>query len=903
MDSRFLYNGDERQSMTTESSGRITPRFSILRPSVGRLSIESRASVASTFKVEITQHSARVQKDTSLAELAHYDIDVWLRLKKEVCINASEIENFRASLKVATHQNDRSATQNFHSATALLWENHRKSIIKYLADLSIPKSEAEKKFKGWVTQQLEITPQAEEKVIQFVKYMKSLYLISRMESWLSPKRDKDFSIELQQRLQPQHIYFTRLQHLAALINRVACSVQPGMSAENIKPLIDNEIEEECFSYEAELKREKEKNHDPDELERLQQDMRDHLVSETAPLVTALAVKTIEELELYRANASDDVQRTADNNEIVQDELAMQEAATMEACNHIREHTIVKGLEDVEEDMSAEKLDVLALDCDGKTFSDKIIESENLSLIKKVIDYAQQRHKETFSEMLHHLNSIINQDGPVGLFYLAIHGCLFDVALMAEIGASLAPCAVKKLPFYDSNPTDSPGKVRPFETLFDEQNHFIPPSQLIDYAIQHADAETFALLLKNILGQFSENRQKKILPDYLERATEFGRCAHIAKILACADDYKVIWGEATSKSKKEKNLEKQENLDVGFCLFDPKSFSRVGFSKQSSGDINKKLLKYADDQVLADFIQQVGRDSWPHDAEDAAIEIRRELEKRFVIPDKPLTPQIQAALQKNWNVKQDAEKLVTYYDTATRHIVEQYQSNPALYANKAEDISRKANHTVQNASGTLIKKAEYLGNRLLTEFTPVNARSRPGFFSDPHLYNKTQRLVNARKRELEQKPSMLGSILGWNHQHGKEILNQENIQLGLFLSRKELYEIPITHQEKEARVQRAVLARGAFKETLDYLKNGSNSTKSNIMNTYLQNFIDGYDATGQAYSQLNLKEDITNASKRDGVLGKRKFWSRMWSSPSKTGRKATDDLAKLNNITTTSVTAA
>lgn len=319
-------------------------------------------------------------------------------------------------------------------------------------------------------------------------------------------------------------------------------------------------------------------------------------------------------------------------------------------------------------------------------------------------------------------------------------------------------------------------------------------------------------------------------------------------------------------------------------------------------INDCLLKQADDENFARIIKSLGDANKTNTAVPfTGAEIRAELRRRYMpeggeaapkIPDK-----VRDVLNQNFAFAQRGERLATFYDRVTRHVCVEYTKAPELYVKKTKAIVSTLKDAVKDETtsvGDFKGQAENVINELVMPNSKLNER-RPRSIPDPHFKSATQRLVETARATLNEgvlhslyrKSVNFARVLtGAGIQHDAALLSDSFETVDAGLSDAHLDRIPLTAGEKDGCVKRAALARGVFKKTLDYLGSRRYGTaKKEVMDKYIQKYVNGRNEQDEPYSAENLVNDLRGAAKDKTSLGERVgFWS------SSTAAKLKRDLA-------------
>lgn len=354
--------------------------------------------------------------------------------------------------------------------------------------------------------------------------------------------------------------------------------------------------------------------------------------------------------------------------------------------------------------------------------------------------------------------------------------------------------------------------------------------------------------------------------------------------------------------KNPQLEEQHAPSQFSCFF---SDAQLLLSSEEQTEINTQLLQQADDKTLVLFLERVECGNWPHPIAYSALEIRRELKRRYLNNDgtsKTSVPEtVRAVLNKNLAIAERGERLAIFYDRQTRHVCVSYLKDTTIYQDKAGVILEKfkeAAHSIPSEKklDTLESEATAIANALTDSVSPLNGR-RSGCVGDPHVLSKTQRLF-ADARAMLPSTSVFASIQktmirvanalpGAERQNDHSVLTRPIETIDAGLTDTLLEKIPLTAEEKKDCVKRAALARGAFKHTLEYLEYRKyGKDKKQAMDGLIQKYVNGRDESGASYSAQNLIADLKEAAQEKGTLGTRVGWF-----GSKTVSKLEDDLRR------------
>lgn len=309
-------------------------------------------------------------------------------------------------------------------------------------------------------------------------------------------------------------------------------------------------------------------------------------------------------------------------------------------------------------------------------------------------------------------------------------------------------------------------------------------------------------------------------------------------------------------------------------------------------MNKAMLQEADEHLLAHFIHKVGGEK-PAYYSPSATQVREELRRRYVETGAIPSEEVCVALNKNLAIAERADRLAVFYDKETRHICQVYQKNETLYTKKADIILKKYTESAKSLD-TLEREAFNIATNFSLPRSYLNER-RSGCVSDPHTLSKVQRLFDdaytlfpSVNRPIERTWVKLSNSLPFSaRQNDTSVLNREIATVDQRLHESLLNRIPLSYEEKDACVKRAALARGAFKKTLEYLDHRKyGNDKKEVMETYLQQYINGRNKENKPYSAQDLIKDLEEAKGETGELGKKVgFWA------SNTSHKLTKDLKK------------
>lgn len=287
------------------------------------------------------------------------------------------------------------------------------------------------------------------------------------------------------------------------------------------------------------------------------------------------------------------------------------------------------------------------------------------------------------------------------------------------------------------------------------------------------------------------------------------------------------------------------------------------------DIHVKLLEHADENALAYMIKEAGQEQyagqkqWPHNTIDCGKNIRHELERRYVKTRQEIPPTVKKNLQSSWNVAQRGEQLADFYALATKHVCKNFSENKDLYREKAASISNKITAKAKSMQNLTIEAVD-LANDWLTPNDNLNLRSSKYF--NWSLRSATQHIVAEARSVL--KPDFWSrikrniacvkhAILGSDLQAAKEVLEKPPVQLKSCLTQEDVNVIPITSQEKNKCLERAVWARARFKRTLDYLTNNS-PEKLSILEKHLRLYENGAYAKEQILAD-HIEKDLIQPS--------------------------------------------
>lgn len=585
----------------------------------------------------------------------------------------------------------------------------------------------------------------------------------------------------------------------------------------------------------------------------------------------LTQASIEEKQQYLAELEQEKARLDDT---VAEKVGASECLMQQSLQTIQQQSGVKkhsNRDSISKKLLQDKLDLLQQDENGKTALDLALEfaakSKNIDIVKQVLLRAE---KDRVLETLLKLDEepLTDDEHFHHLRYLARHTAY-------SLGLNLTQPVAREL-FPDKKTAQRTEQIDDF-----------PLISIND--IDKTEPNILSLILENIINMERERRdaqlmvykQQNILKKLLNRAVALKNYGLVADVLKCArlcDGLQAsieelrITGEALEnliaevylvqiKARIQSNQAVLTVRTADTTLYNLLTNCRDKNSNQQQqlDNINKKLLARADEDTLAYFIEYPGETKWSTVCSGAEKMIRQELQKRYVDSNTPMPKTVKDALQKKMNIKQKAEKLADFYSEATHHLCQQHRYNPELYKRKMQAFQQCFTVTIKTDDLTsLSTEADSVADTLLQN---VEER-RPWSLPDPHPLNKTQRLMKVAQARLKKQASLL---------------TMEPTELTGTLTKEQLDVIPITYQETNQCIERAALARGAFKKTLEYLARRSYGTeKSVIMNSYLQSYINDCNDTGANYDAQQFIRDLETASKSSGALGKRISWG-MWAS--------------------------
>ena len=325
------------------------------------------------------------------------------------------------------------------------------------------------------------------------------------------------------------------------------------------------------------------------------------------------------------------------------------------------------------------------------------------------------------------------------------------------------------------------------------------------------------------------------------------------------------------------------IKASFSIF----FDEANLNPDEQKEINKLVLQGADDNNFVRFIERVEHGEWSTPVTCTESEIRAELKRRYIHGNgsskMPVPDIVRTVLNRNLAIAERGERLATFYDKETRHVCASYARDHDLYAGKASYILSKFKTAAQSLD-QLEKEAACIANDAINLNSDLGKRRR-GCVSDPHAISTTQRLFADARKMLPSEGFVASARRGWvrfaNALPGSERQNDVSVLAGPIatvdagLTGALLEKIPFTSQQKDDCVKRAALARGVFKTTLEYLEGRKyGKDKKEIMDSYIQKYINGRDEKGEKYTAKRLVEDLDQQKINSDTLGKRVwgFWA-------------------------------
>lgn len=448
---------------------------------------------------------------------------------------------------------------------------------------------------------------------------------------------------------------------------------------------------------------------------------------------------------------------------------------------------------------------------------------------------------------------------------------------------------------------------------------------LDHAIDCHDPELIAMILanahaSNVLEKLLDHSLSKLSKDnfkyliagaYLFDPENGGLYNQqlVKSICERPRGLTTLFNQAQDPSMLSDDDSDESDSKQSFSVFFNQDY-QPNLTDEEKSEINQLILTSADDENFARFIKQVDSGKWAHPVKFEASEIRAELKRRYVGAEaQPIPHSVQMVLNKNLAIAERADRLATFYDTATHHICTSYSKDQELYKDKTGIILKRLQNSSNDTLSRLENEAENIANAFVDANSDLNDR-RPVCVADPHVLSATQRHFANAKIMLSGEGffasarrgifRFINKLTGSEYQHPKDVLERPIATVGtgktdVPLTENLIRRIPLTADEKAACVTRATLARGAFKHTLEYLEarrpsENVNNDKKTIMENYLQQYIHGRTNTGTEYSAANLINDLETANEKTGMLGKR-----LGLFSSKTARILEADLRRSKEI--------
>ncbi len=342
-------------------------------------------------------------------------------------------------------------------------------------------------------------------------------------------------------------------------------------------------------------------------------------------------------------------------------------------------------------------------------------------------------------------------------------------------------------------------------------------------------EIASVLVREPINMLSEENGMTLL----DEAVELGDLTLIADMLAYADSV---------GNSLEAYLETQYIDPTRAMPFLPSpdrgSASKGCLTDEQFSEIAKQMLKRADDKKLVSYIKSAGNKEWPHNDAAQWTRIDAELKRRYVEKNEKMPHKVWQALKERQKKHRRFEKLAHFYEDAIIHVVDKYKKAPKYYADKAKSLLVQLSDAADRQND-LAQEAKIIANALTQSNNGLAQRSCSLF-----SFSKTQRLVKNARDKLEA-----SSVVPQTLQ--SDVISATESNFTKTKINAMLVSLEGSDEKQKITRQRAVLARAAFKNTLQYLEKQCDKEKPDSTSVAKKEIMDGLIAT---YSSSKISYD-------------------------------------------------